>query len=690
MAEAARANHGIAQAYLPRLANACQKEIPSDIPVLEYLENQATRGSRMALEELQRLDPEKASQCRKRIRFGYGGVGANWFTDGQMLFGLTQSTLMSKDFSPESLGDLAELQSVEINRKGDSLMHAAASVGAYGLLRGLLASGHFDVNRPNRTGETALLCACRSGHADIVMLLLSSGARASMQSATGETPLHWLLSFDEGINIQLLGDDLVKRGGARVDAYTTCHTAHSVFPGSIDVDFQVEGTPLMWAVHDDQPRVVSYLLSRGADPNWRLRRDTSSPIEWAAFYHHTECLKLLIDHLERTATVPVTTTGDRDLRHAVLYHPLVNKAVHASDKFSMILRNGARYLDRLRSTLALLQEKTRLVRFTLGGHQETLLHFAAREAHDEACRVILELGWRADEIDEPAGPAGRTALLESVRWNRRPLFRLLAAHGADARVLSAGPCDEAGGGGGRTWTALHLFADQAHDDDLGLVDDLVAAGLEVDASGCGGGASGGAVRGETPFHVAVRRGAFRLADKLLSLGASIDAPHARSALLVSPRPLTGLGHAVALNARHGLGALRYLLSKGPAFVVEPARGLTALHLAALVPAGLSYVGGGAVGRDAFDWETNLIIAGELLQWFRAPGQLDQRCGWQQKTALHLAAERGNVGVVEKLVLAGASKELRSEGGKTASELARETWAGHRDPGVLSQILQWLD
>jgi hypothetical protein len=109
----------------------------------------------------------------------------------------------------------------------------------------------------------------------------------------------------------------------------------------------------------------------------------------------------------------MTTEGKKDHRHAVIYGPLVRGAVHASGEFSMILRNGANYLSQFKSTLALLQEKTKLVRFSMGSQNETLLHFAAHEAHDEACEIILESGWRIEELDLPAGPAGLTPLLES-------------------------------------------------------------------------------------------------------------------------------------------------------------------------------------------------------------------------------------------------------------------------------------
>jgi hypothetical protein len=172
----------------------------------------------------------------------------------------------------------------------------------------------------------------------------------------------------------------------------------------------------------------------------------------------------------------MTTEGKKDHRYAVIYGPLVQGAVHASDKFSMILRNGANYLSQFKSTLAFLQEKTKLVRFSMGSQNETLLHFAAREAHDEACEIILESGWRIKELDHPAGPAGLTPLLESVRWNRRALFHLLWKHGADAQALALSPYDEHA----RTWSALHIFAEQAHNDELGLVDDLLAAKVPVD------------------------------------------------------------------------------------------------------------------------------------------------------------------------------------------------------------------
>lgn len=417
----------------------------------------------------------------------------------------------------------------------------------------------------------------------------------------------------------------------------------------------------------------------GANPNCRLGKDFLSPLEWAAYYHHTVCLKIMIDHLENTATVPNTTEGKRDLRHAVFYGPLVRNALHASDKFSMIIRNDTNYLTNLKSTLALLQEKTKLVRFNLGQYQ-TPLHFAAREAHDETCEVILELGWFTDDINIPAGPEKRTPLLESVHWNRPNLFRLLRNHGADIHALCMSPFE---GSEQRTWSALHVMANQAQNNEFALVDEILAAGLPVDGNP--------EAEMETAFNIAVCRNGFKLAEKLRTHGANPDATRKQSALLIAPYPLTVLGHEIARNARYGLAAIRYLLAlrPRPSFIVEPERGLTALHLVAMVPDGFTYVGGGELNRADFDWETNCAIAQELRTWFTEPDELNAQC-LQGKTALHLAAERGNALVVEELVRAGASLEVRCEVGERPADIARRWFGEKGQEDKLRKLLEWLE
>jgi hypothetical protein len=225
---------------------------------------------------------------------------------------------------------------------------------------------------------------------------------------------------------------------------------------------------------------------------------------------------------------------------------------------------------------------------------------------------------------------------------------------------------------------------------------------------------------ETPFYVAVRKNAFKLADLLLSKGANINALSSGSSLLISDHSLTGLGHIVALNVRYCIPSIRYLLNSHAlvisdatlrpgiaaasttsattdisdtlfntvAFIVEPIRSLTALHFCAVVPSGLRYVAGNPLSRKDFDFETNSLITHELLDWFLGPEYLNERCALQGRTALHLAAQYSNVGVMKELVGAGADIGARDDDGMTAAEIVRSVHEQNEE--VVSKMLRTLE
>jgi ankyrin repeat protein len=348
----------------------------------------------------------------------------------------------------------------------------------------------------------------------------------------------------------------------------------------------------------------------------------------------------------------------------------------------MIIRNGLGYRNELEAIIAFLQEKTRLIVFRFGQDNETLLHYAASTAHDEACEIIIKRGWLIGEINKPAGPDGRTPLLESVRWNRHKLFDLLRNHGADLHAMARNPYDDAVS----NWSALHIFSDQAHENDLSMVDTLLGAGLPID------GPQG--IDVETPFNIAVRRSAFKLANYLLQRGASINATSMRSAFLICTHALTGLGHLIALNSRHAKKMVQYLAvanarlqQSETGFIVDPCRGFTALHLCAIVPHGISYISGGALSVAEFGWETSWAICHELLEWAKDTDQLNTRCEVHGKTALHYAAEYGNVGVAKELTDAGIDRSILCNGGQTAAEIARAKWSKHAK--LLHDLLPYI-
>ncbi|KAF2105053.1 hypothetical protein NA57DRAFT_51835 [Rhizodiscina lignyota] len=353
------------------------------------------------------------------------------------------------------------------------------------------------------------------------------------------------------------------------------------------------------------------LAANVADPNFRLTGtetgDNTSPSEWTALYNHTERLKLTIEHLGRTSEVLMTTNVERGIRHAVMDEPLVTMSIHTADKFSMIFRNGEHYLDQLKSPLALLQGKTGRIRFstTRRGPNETLPHCAASGEHDEVY----------------------------------------------ARVLAINPYDETDS----AWSALHIFADQAHDDDLTLVDDILDAGVPVDGEE--------AYSIDTPFNVAVVRNAFNPASLLLTPGALINATSTKSSLIVSSIPLTVLGHIIDECSK--------LLQRSAIHPLKKRRRRKRQGRLPPVPNGLKYSSEAPISLDEFDEETNRSLTHELLQMVPRLGPTESavRTWCWYRPPFDREMGRVGVGVVEELVKAGADTGIVCETGETAADIA---------------------
>jgi ankyrin repeat protein len=204
------------------------------------------------------------------------------------------------------------------------------------------------------------------------------------------------------------------------------------------------------------------------------------------------------------------------------------------------------------------------------------------------------------------------------------------------------------------------------------VDTLLAAGVRVDGDP--------ALEVETPCQVAIRRGAFVLADHLVARGASLNALSRQAALFVAQQPLTILGHVVALNAHSSsVPSLRYVLApqRTPtaSFVVDPARGWSVLHWCCAVPAGLTYVrSDDQVPHENFDWRTNRFVLEEVLEHFAKPQHLDHRAK-DGRTALHVAVEYAHIVAIELLVQAGANQELYCDNEETPLYVAKRLHNG---------------
>lgn len=693
---AARWGHEVSKAYGYRICRAMKEDFRANDQMISHLWDMALKGSRMASQDLADVAPQKFSQVKKILRDGLAGTGAYFFEPKTGLlhgfsFGQWMDTFDNQQVLVQNFSRLNRIADYRINKRGDRILHMAASCGKCNAIETLLDSfSALDVNLVNDQGETPLLCACRAGQKEVVQLLLHRGADASIATPNKESPLHWLISFDDA-DIEIVGAPLVA-SGADIRLRTTKSIAYSRFPSGIDVDHQEPGTPLNWAVHHDRPVIVKFLLGHAETAAICIDTVTPypTPMQWAAYYHHAECLKLMIEAM-------------REQKLGFTYITFLESATRSADVFSMMLRHGPQYKVKLKQTFDYLLKATIGVTFStgVGGFGYTLLYLAVSEAHDAVVEYLLSPEVEAllaagqeqhnskvsdpatkwtrrygvfsqEHINQPCGVDKLTPLSDCVRWNRKGIFQLLVKHGVDVRGAARNPFTQ----DQMEWSALHTFAHAGHNANVALAADLVAAGVPVDGRLTQDSMT------ETPLLVALENNAFNLASTLLGLGADINALSLSSGLMSLEYPSTILGHIVASAAQHSTPRLRYLLSQCDAsesvdFIVEPERNVSALHRAAWAYRGTFSRSpdsneANPIQREHYDMDINRDIMYELLQRFNSPEQLNLKSGYLGRTALHLAVEATNLAAIELLLERGAETDIRDDLQQAPLELGQVT------------------
>ncbi|OJJ45965.1 hypothetical protein ASPZODRAFT_143828 [Penicilliopsis zonata CBS 506.65] len=651
-------NHPSSRAYSYRIVKALDPEYTMTPADYDNLSVMALRGSRPALCDLKDVAPAQYAWSQPILRDVLAGVGASFFHDTNMLGFAHRQWVYTFDRPEMLVTNLRPLQKIaehKVNRRGDGILHLAASTGRIQAVESLLGAFPLDINQRNEAGETPLLCACRAGQLATVLRLVQLNADASIAAANGESCLHWLVSFQD---IEAVGEALLQTG-APLRGYTRERVAYSDFPAGIDVDFQIAGTPLTWAIHHDRPDIVRFLVSKNIWVALDETRDSQwavSPLEYAAFFHHVECLQVLMDALDQAGA-----------RYSMA--PILTAAVHAADTFSMILRNGARYRQRLHATLDVCLARSRPIVFGsgIGGFDTSLLFFAVSEAHDEVVEYLLSQPGDDDQdalsgaytrrdINRPAADHRRTPVLEAIRWNRKHIVELLLSHGADITASARNPFTNE-----LTWTGFHILATAGHD--LGDISYLLKAGLSLQEL----------PSTESPFLVALQHNVFDLASSLLTAGAQVSALCCDAGFLSLEYPTSVLGHLIAASAQHTIPRLRYLLRCSVDFIVEPTRQLSALHRAAWAYKGIMHRGEkkDPVTRHGYDMMVNRDIMAELLEKWGTAEHVNLPCGIHGRTALHLAVAAGNIHAVE-LLRGKADASLRDDLGMNALELAKSS------------------
>jgi len=107
--------------------------------------------------------------------------------------------------------DWIEQRGCIVDRKGNTLLHAAAAYGAGDMLREILNANKIVIDIKNDNLETPLYKAFQAGQSKAVEILLDYGASASSRTLQKISPLHWLFNMPENL-IQAIVKRMVEKG----------------------------------------------------------------------------------------------------------------------------------------------------------------------------------------------------------------------------------------------------------------------------------------------------------------------------------------------------------------------------------------------------------------------------------------------------------------------------------------------
>jgi len=443
-----------------------------------------------------------------------------------------------------------------------------------------LLSQQADVNATQADGATALQWAAINGDSEMADLLMAAGANVKAANREGVTALYLAALHGNAPMIQRLvgaGADPNGRGAAGE-------------------------TPLMLAARSGNVEAIRTLLDHKADVNAKDKLRGTTPLMWAVTEGHAEAVRFLIAHgAEVAAATDVDTRNSRnnlgDTVTQRLNSPFgaVGQARAGAGGRGRSGRAGPRSFAPGDETPEVQQFFTRVAPNDGGGL--TPLVYAAREGCLECAKALL--GGGADVNQRTR--YGWTPLLVATQNRLYQLATYLLDHGADPNIPNNGG-----------WTPLYLATDNRNIeigdypvrepdmDQLEFIKLLIAKGANVNARICGVASTpekcvGDSTEtrnnftmqwlyedGATPFLRAAQSGDVTLMKLLLEHGADpkISTAHGVTPLEVAAGIGWTEGVTFEWSPEQTMEAVKMCLNLGIDVNVADEDGRTALHGAA--------------------------------------------------------------------------------------------------------------
>jgi hypothetical protein len=238
-----------ARSMIVRLGEAMLQPVPESLPIDDWLADAARQGSVVALETLK----ERRSPIFKELQYTVWLKATQTPTRQQNLEGIA---IAEEDAStPQDGASLISVDNRDAN--GNTRLHLAAMRGELELLQEFAAEVQDHkalLDSKNNSGDTPMLCACRSASDQFVIALLKLGADPSIVNAVGETCLHLLVCFDDD-KVYDLASTFFLAGvdWTREASDSSLGSEYSVYPVAT-------GCPKVRAVQRNRPHVLDVLL----------------------------------------------------------------------------------------------------------------------------------------------------------------------------------------------------------------------------------------------------------------------------------------------------------------------------------------------------------------------------------------------------------------------------------------------
>ncbi|KAK7442201.1 hypothetical protein VKT23_016173 [Stygiomarasmius scandens] len=692
----------LAQAWCSRVHLALGRFLDSSHPIaIKWLTHSIIRGHRGCIRDIDSIATGLNAQAKDSLLKGRdkalkglntisAGFGAPWFMLGgslkeEWMYHLDDLPRLCKSIlfydhpqrTPQSVVD-----DLYVNRWGHSLVHLAAAMGNLLALKALVEIFGASVGlRCRLNDDTPLLCASRGGHTDCVLYLLDKGADAEPDGSpyAPETPLYWLCAFRSIEDMLEVGRRLVYAGASLKSRRSTRIPKRNQRSEADYEDlFLLPVSPLSRAVMMQSKDAVAVLLGLGADPleGYDARSSEQSsicPIVLASVLGYSEILKMLLGHLDQTEEGRNKLVFDE----AEMLYLALDRLITIYDPTSLesrITRHGAAADAQTRETLRMLHDRRERLRALGNTDKEayyrriTLALMVALE-RKEIVGMLLDLEY------DPHGIPEACPIIEAVKLNHEPIYRLLIERGADpkTRVVSEGV----------EYDLLQILAENkmVHGrPGLYITEQLISSGVSVDCQQRQDG------KARSAFVSAVINQDFELADCLLRHGAKVDFQFAFPGAARSKASV--LGFLIHHPTERNLESVNYLLNVSdrmpaiapPSFIVSEEEPYSVLHLAARARA----------RTDMQKKTLGLMVRAVLTRpeyAYRVDYHIPNTSEFQP--ALLWAIIFLNLEVVEELIDSGADVNIEANIGSGVTPLVMAKWLGAMYPNVPEEMKKLL-